>query len=190
MSNIFTVQTACKTFDTGVHGPGNGRKFIVWDQKQQDTQSACRVEPQTSNGIAFVLKTVAENSCRFAVKSGGHARNADDSVSVGGVTIDLARLKSTEVAADQQSVRLGAGHVLYTLYSGMEQYNLSTTGGRVADVGLGGFALGGGLSNFSPKYGLAVDNVYEYEVCRIRKIDSVCWSLLHSSSWPIRQWLM
>lgn len=163
-----------KRFGTGMHGPGSGQDFVVWDQKQQEVRSACRVEPYTSDDVAFVLKTIVENSCRFAVKSGGHARNADDSVSVGGVTIDLARLKSTEVAADQQSVRLGAGHVLYTLYSGLEQYNLSTTGGRVADVGLGGFALGGGLSNFSPKYGLAVDNVYEYEACRIRKVDSSC----------------
>lgn len=149
----------------GVHAPGNGEGFIVWDQKQQEVQSACRVEPQTTGDVAFIMKTVVDHSCRFAVKSGGHARNADDSVSDGGVTIDLVRLKALEVAADYQSVRLGAGHILYTLYSGLEQYNLSTTGGRVADVGLGGYALGGGLSNFSPKYGLAVDNIFEYEVC-------------------------
>jgi hypothetical protein len=33
-------------------------------------------------------------------------------------------------------------------------------GGRVADVGLGGFALGGGFSALSPMYGLAMDNIF------------------------------
>lgn len=145
---------------------------MVWDQKQQEVQSACRVEPYTSEDVAFIMQTVVNNSCRFAVKCGGHTRNADDSVSVGGVTIDLVRMKSVDIAPDQQSVRLGAGHVLHSLYTGLERYNLSTTGGRVADVGLGGFALGGGLSNFSPKYGLAVDNVFEYEVCSTQNSDS------------------
>ncbi|KAJ5778582.1 hypothetical protein N7520_001828 [Penicillium odoratum] len=50
------------------------------------------------------------------------------------------------------------------MYHGLEEFNLTTTGGRVADVGLGGYALGGGVSNLSPKYGLAVDNILEYEI--------------------------
>ena len=86
-------------------------------------------------------------------------------MSIGGVTIDLVRMKSVELSPEHGSARVGAGHILHTLYSGLEAYNLSTTGGRVADVGLGGYALGGGISNLSPKYGLAVDNILEYEVC-------------------------
>lgn len=98
------------------------------------------------------------------MKSGGHARKPDDSVSVGGVTIDLHLMKSIKVSRDRKTVRLGSGHVLYTMYHGLEAFNLTSIGGRVADVGLGGYALGGGVSNLSPKYGLAVDNIYEYEV--------------------------
>lgn len=110
--------------------------------------------------------------CSFAVKGGGHARNADDSVSIGGVTIDMGSMKSIEVAPDRASARLGSGHVLYTIYHGLEAYNLTTTGGRVADVGLGGYALGGGISNIAPKYGLAVDNVFEYEVGMARYLNT------------------
>lgn len=137
---------------------------MVWDQKQQEVISACRVTPNSAQEVASILQTLVNNSCRFAVKSGGHARNPDDSVSVEGVTIDLVRMKSLEPSSDRETVRLGAGNTLYTIYSGLEQYNLSTIGGRVADVGLGGYALGGGLSDASPKYGLAVDNIFEYEV--------------------------
>lgn len=161
---LFKCRQIASRLGSAVNLPGNGDNFVVWDQKQQEVQSACRVQPQNSEDVAFIMRTVVDNSCRFAVKCGGHTRNADDSVSVGGVTIDLVQMKSVDIAPDQQSVRLGAGHILHSLYAGLERYNLSTTGGRVADVGLGGFALGGGLSNFSPKYGLAVDNVFEYEV--------------------------
>lgn len=116
--------------------------------------------------------------CRFAVKGGGHARNPDDSVSVGGVTIDMHLMKFLEVAPDQNTVILGSGHVLYTMYHGLEAFNLTTIGGRVADVGLGGYALGGGISNLSPKYGLAVDNILEYEVCTYSVNTAPCIRIL------------
>jgi hypothetical protein len=152
-----------KNFGSKLHYHNEG--FTVWDAKQQETQSACRVEPSSAQDVSSILTILLNNWCNFAVKGGGHSRDADDSVSVGGVTIDLQLMKSLKVAPDRKSVSLGSGHVLYTMYHGLEAFNLSTIGGRVADVGLGGYALGGGISDLSPKYGLAVDNILEYEVC-------------------------
>ncbi|CAG8910150.1 unnamed protein product [Penicillium egyptiacum] len=140
------------------------RNLAVWDAKQQQTQSACRVLPTSTEDVSSVLGVILEESCRFAVKGGGHARDPDDSISAGGVTIDMQKMRSIQVAADRSRVKLGSGHVLYSLYSGLEKYNLTTLGGRVADVGLGGFALGGGFSSLSPAYGLAMDNIFEYEL--------------------------
>lgn len=136
----------------------------MWDAKQQERQSACRVQPATAEDVSKVLQIILEEGCRFAVKGGGHAHFPDDSISVGGVTIDLQKMRSIEVSADRSLAKLGSGHILYSLYSGLEKHNLTTLGGRVADVGLGGYALGGGLSSLSPAYGLAMDNVFEYEV--------------------------
>lgn len=143
--------------------PGNGN-LEVWDAKQQEVQSACRVQPTSTDDVADILSVVLDTSCNFAVKSGGHARYPDDSVSVGGVTIDLQKMTSTEISSDRKSVRLGAGHVLYSMFLDLERHNLTTVGGRAADVGIGGFVLGGGFSNLSPVYGLAKDNVFQYEV--------------------------
>jgi FAD/FMN-containing dehydrogenase len=151
------------TFGADLHFPGNGN-FTVWDAKQQEVQSACRIEPSTTADVANILSLLVRHQCRFAVKCGGHARYPDDSVSVGGVTIDLAKMRSLDMHPDKNLVSLGAGHNLYSLYTGLERHNLSTTAGRVANVGLGGYALGGGISNSSPKYGMAVDNIFEYEV--------------------------
>jgi FAD/FMN-containing dehydrogenase len=72
-------------------------------------------------------------------------------VSVGGVTIDMNLINHLEVAQDQQTVDAGSGSTIYTLYHGLEAFNLTTIGARAADVGLGGFALGGGISNLAPK---------------------------------------
>lgn len=154
------------TKDSGytTHFPGNGN-FSVWDAKQQNVRSACRVEPHSTEDVSTILSVILDTSCHFAVKSGGHAQYPDDSVSVGGVTIDLQTMRATEVFPDQTRVKLGAGHNLYSAYVDLEKYNLTTLGGRAASVGLGGYTLGGGLSHLSPVYGLAKDNVYEYEVC-------------------------
>jgi hypothetical protein len=58
-------------------------------------------------------------------------------------------------------VKLNSGHVFYNIYVNLDNYDLTTLGGRVADVGLGGFALGG-FSAVSAMYGLAMDNIFEY----------------------------
>jgi hypothetical protein len=73
-------------------------------------------------------------------------------------------MKALDLVPDRKSVCLGSGHFLYTMYHGLESFNLTTIGGRVADVGLGGFALGRGVLNISPRYGFAVENILEYEV--------------------------
>ncbi|KAE8382346.1 hypothetical protein BDV26DRAFT_288632 [Aspergillus bertholletiae] len=136
----------------------------LWDAKQQETHSACWIQPSSTEDVSTILGVIIDTSCRFAVKSGGHARNPDDSVSAGGVTIDMQRMRSVEVSPDQKTAKVGSGHILLSLYQGLEKYNLTTLGGRVADVGLGGYVLGGGFSHLSPKYGLAMDNVFEYEI--------------------------
>jgi FAD/FMN-containing dehydrogenase len=110
------------------------------------------------------LRILVDTFCRFAVRSGGHTRERNDANSVGGVTIDLRQILDVQVSADRSRIRLGTGHVLLSSYSAVEHEGLMFIGGRVDSVGVAGFTLGGGLSNFSPRYGLAMDNVFEYEV--------------------------
>lgn len=149
--------------------------YLFWDTKQQDYKPACRVQPLSSSDVSYILQTVVQNNCFFAVKSGGHAREHDDSNSVGGVTIDLQLMRSVHISSSgsesendkdhvNQQVTLGAGHVLLSAYTALEEHGLTFLGGRADSVGLGGYTLGGGYSNLSPKYGLAMDNVFEYEV--------------------------
>lgn len=132
--------------------------------KQQEVIHACRVEPTSAAQVSRILEILLDNWCRFAVKGGGHSTHRDASNSVGGVTIDLNTMDHVEFVENNTRVNLGPGLVLHDAYTALEAYNSTIVAGRVADVGLPGFTLGGGISNLSPQYGLAVDNIFEYQV--------------------------
>ncbi|KAI6752520.1 hypothetical protein HG530_013889 [Fusarium avenaceum] len=151
-------------FSDALHYGDDDPSFAIWDMKQQEARPACRIEPTSSAQVAKALQIVVANWCRFAVKGGGHSTNFDASNSAGGVTIDLQNMDHINLSDDHEWADLGPGLVLGEAYSALEQHGLTFVGGRVADVGLPGFTLGGGISNLSPQYGLAVDNVFEYEV--------------------------
>lgn len=142
--------------------------WSIWDEKQYEVRPACRVEPSNTLDVSKILTVLLNHWCRFAVKGGGHAQAVDASNSVGGVTIDMNKMKRVEVSNDRSTANLGPGLVLAEAYGALEPYNLTFIGGRVADVGVAGFTIGGGVSNLSPQYGLAVDNVFTYEVSSSR----------------------
>lgn len=104
--------------------------------------------------------------CHFAVKGGGHSRSPGDSNAIQGVTLDLARLSDVQVSAGGTSAVVGGGATSAQTYAALEPRNLSFVGGRVGQVGVGGFTLGGGTYPFANKYGWALDNVLQYEVSR------------------------
>ncbi|CAL8584107.1 hypothetical protein XPA_009712 [Xanthoria parietina] len=72
----------------------------------------------------------------------------------------------TGISYDPRShvATIGTGQIWRNVYSHLEQYNVTVVGGRVLEVGVGGLILGCGLSYLSDLYGLACDNVVNYEV--------------------------
>lgn len=158
---------------------GTMGNYIFWDSKQSELVPACRVEPTTSEDVSTILKAVIKEQCHFAIRSGGHSRIAGSSNAEAGVTIDLVKLSSIEIAKDQMTVRIGAGSVWGDVYSTLEKQGLVVVGGRVSDVGIGGLTLGGklnihignlkanfagGISFLSNRYGWACDSVTAFEV--------------------------
>jgi FAD/FMN-containing dehydrogenase len=63
----------------------------------------------------------------------------------GGFVIDLRALNQIDISPGDQTVKLGPGSTWINVYAAMEPYNLTTTGGRISSVGVGGFLLGGML---------------------------------------------
>ncbi|KAF5336267.1 hypothetical protein D9758_016053 [Tetrapyrgos nigripes] len=170
--NIPTDASLCCTALSGslpslVHLPGS----VEYEREQHsyfilqhaELQPSCRVSPTTSSEVSLIMKTVTKHSCPFAVRSGGHMTWTGSNVA-GGVTLDLSQLNVIDVDEKKGLVRLGPGSKWSSVYAAMEQYNLTTVGGRMPEVGVGGFFLGGGISLLSFQHGFGSDNVINYEV--------------------------
>lgn len=61
----------------------------------------------------------------------------------GGITIDLSKLNDIHVSDDLEWARVGTGNRWKAVYSKLEPLNRTVAGGRLGDVGVGGFILGG-----------------------------------------------
>lgn len=107
-----------------------------------------------------------EYQCPFAVKGGGHGAFTGASNIHNGLTIDLQLLNELRLSEDGTTTRVGAGNRWIDVYSYLAPKNRAVVGGRVAEVGVAGLTLGGGISYFSPRYGWALDAVRNYEVVR------------------------
>lgn len=81
-----------------------------------------------------------------------------------GVTIDLSNLSEVTLVDDDQAVWLGPGARWRDVYDTLALHGLTVSGGRVADVGVGGYVLGGGMSWFANHYGWTVDRVKAFQV--------------------------
>ncbi|PGH07714.1 hypothetical protein AJ79_06191 [Helicocarpus griseus UAMH5409] len=135
-----------------------------WSQQQSEVKPACVFEPTSSAQVAVVLLLVRMLHCQFSVKSGGHAAFANSSSIPDGVTIDLGQLNTIELSSDRTRVKVGAGNRWVDVYNELAPKGVTAVGGRVADIGVGGLMLGGGISFYSAQYGFACDNVNSFEV--------------------------
>lgn len=86
------------------------------------------------------------------------------STSPGGVTIDLRGLDSVDVSSDHATVSFAVGATWDAVYAALDPLGRSVAGGRVANVGVGGLTLGGGLSYHGPRYGWTCNQAKSFEV--------------------------
>jgi FAD binding domain len=81
-------------------------------------------------------------SCPFAVRSGGHGKSGFSNIN-GGVVIDLSALNAVSVREDRKVASIGPGATWGDVYGTLGPMNLTVPGGRHAGVGVGGLSLGG-----------------------------------------------
>ncbi|CAF1126040.1 unnamed protein product [Adineta steineri] len=125
--------------------------------------SVCSVVPCTANDVSIIIKIIGENRVPFGIKSGGHTLNPGFS-STNGIQISMQCFNKVAYNSTTQTVDVGPGLIWDDVYRQLQPYNVSVTGGRLTGVGVGGFLLGGGYSWKSNQYGLAIDNILEYEL--------------------------
>jgi FAD/FMN-containing dehydrogenase len=128
--------------------PSHASKFYA--KQQQELIPACVFTPSSPQDLSTGLGIVKSYGCQFAVRSGGHGASAGWSNADGGVSIDLGGFNEVELLGsegeceeNQGIVRVGTGARWGDVYGVLLPLGISPVRGRSADVGVGGFILGG-----------------------------------------------
>jgi FAD/FMN-containing dehydrogenase len=115
------------------------------------------------------LKILGQYRVPFAIKGGGHTYKPSFS-STKGIHINMKHFQKIVYHENNQTVDMGAGVIWDDVHRILDGYNVNVIGGQVSGVGVAGLILGGGYSWKTNQYGLAMDNVFEYQVKSIVKL--------------------
>lgn len=130
-----------------VHWPSaneyKDRRTSYYSIQQQELIPHCTVMPTTSKQVSSILQVAHAYDCKYAVASGGHMSWKGSSSTDEGFVIDLRSINQIDVSLADQTVKLGPGSTWKDVYAELSHWNLTTPGGRIGGVGVGGFLLGG-----------------------------------------------
>lgn len=110
---------------------------------------SCIVKPTNTRDVATIVRVLAacnegsKDTCKFAVRGGGHTPFAGSANIADGVTIDMQWINQVTVNADGTVASVGAGARWGDVYSKLTPMNLAVSGGRIDNVGVAGLITGG-----------------------------------------------
>ncbi|KAK8126862.1 FAD binding domain-containing protein [Apiospora kogelbergensis] len=151
----------------------NKRFSIDYTNEQQEYWSAactnalkpsCILFPKSPAEVQAVVSILNTNNETFAVKSGGHNPNNYFASVDGGPLISTKHLNEVIFDKETETVRVGPGNRWEDVAKKLDGTGYSAVGGRIGNVGVGGYLLGGGLSFMSTEYGWAANSVVSYEL--------------------------
>ncbi|VUC26900.1 unnamed protein product [Clonostachys rosea] len=131
-------------------------------------RSWCYVLPTSAEEVSQTITAIhsagaGAGDWAVAIRSGGHGSDNSNNIEEG-VTIDLSQLNSTTYHAESKTASIGPGGRWMSVYKELQKHGVAVTGGREGIVGVGGLILGGGVSWYSARQGLACDGVVNFEI--------------------------
>ncbi len=116
--------------------------------------------------VADVLACVRfgrEYDVTLSVRSGGHSAGGlgiwNDAL-----VVDLSLMRSTTVDPEHRTVRVDPGATLGDLDHATGAFGLAVPTGFIANTGIAGLALGGGVGYLTRKFGMTLDNMLAADV--------------------------
>ncbi|MGX1886863.1 FAD-binding oxidoreductase [Streptomyces sp. NPDC055287] len=113
--------------------------------------------------VVAALRCATSTGLPVAVRSGGHSFPGQ-SLSEGGLVIDLSAMNGIRVDPESRTVRAQAGVLLGALDRETQHFAMAVPSGIVTHTGLAGLTLGGGIGWLMRKYGLTVDQLLSVDM--------------------------
>jgi FAD/FMN-containing dehydrogenase len=139
--------------------PGSAQydQYLPASNLRTTLRPALRAVCNTEQAVAAVLAWIRGNGLPFAVRSGGHSYEGfSQSVNV---VIDTRRIAGVTLDTAGETVTVGAGASLGTVYEALQDSGFAFSAGSCPTVGVADHALGGGFGLLGRIYGLTCDNL-------------------------------
>ncbi|HWB85942.1 MAG TPA: FAD-binding oxidoreductase [Bryobacteraceae bacterium] len=113
--------------------------------------------------VIAAVRLAKANDLRVSVRSGGH-NAAGLGVCDDGLVIDLSPINYVRVDPSSRSVLVGAGCRWSDVDHATHVFGLAVPSGIIANTGVAGLTLGGGMGHLSRKYGLTIDSLLSVDM--------------------------
>lgn len=155
------------SFPGVVHLPGDpaydtGR--AAWNLTAQQRPAAVAL-PQTVTQVTEIVRAAARAGLRVAAQNTGHAAGTLAAHGLGDVVLlKTGALDGVYVDAANLTARVEGGAVWRDVVAAAAPHGLTALHGSAPHVGVTGYTLGGGLSFYARKHGLAANSVVGVEI--------------------------
>lgn len=114
-----------------------------WSEACSAMRPTCIVAPESAEQVAEAVAALRETNDLFAIKSGGHMPNNHFASIDGGILISTKNLDQAIYDSETKTVIAGPGQEWQQLQEAIEKAGRTVVGGRMGEVGIGGYLLGG-----------------------------------------------
>ena len=140
-----------------------------WDEARQawnlavDQRPAFVALPRSVADVVAVVEHARLLGLRIAVQGTGHGAAARGALD-GAALVNTKHLTGVEIDVERRVARVQAGTIWADVVEAAVPHGLTALHGSAPDVGVVGYALGGGVGWFARKHGLASSSVLAAEV--------------------------
>jgi hypothetical protein len=127
------------------------------------TRPAVVVQPASADDVRTAIDFARECGLQLSIKGGG-CHIAGISLSDGGITLDMSRMRSIAVDPETRLAVVGPGCANHDVDRATGEHGLATVLGYDPETGVAGLTLGGGFGYLTPRFGLSLDNLDEVDV--------------------------
>ena len=141
----------------------------AWDASRKawnlavDQQPLAVVLPETAADVVATVQLAAEHGLALAFNAGGHNAGTidwDDPT----ILLKTERMRGIRIEPGRRTAHVEAGVLAKPLALAAGEHDLAFLSGTSADVGVVGYALGGGLSWLGRRHGIACNSIVGADV--------------------------